>query len=519
MTIRERLRNWLGIEARQIDRTYHGYFDTVFLGPSKSGVTVTADTAFAIPAVHQAVTVIAREVATLPLEVWRDEGDTRTLAELHPAYPLLRWNANPEMTAFQWRETAMVHVLLYGNAFTEIQYDAAMRPRALWLLHPHRVQMFTDNEQREVLYKYQPLVGPERSILPDDMIHIRATTNNTGLWGESLVQQCMDALGLTQALQDFGSRFFGNGAHPNGLLEHPGQLSDEAYEALKNSWQETHGGVQASHKVAILEEGMTWKPTTMDPERSQMLGSREFQIAEVARIFNLPTQRIGGKTDPYTYSSQEQEARAFYTNSIRPWLTRWEMELNRKLLPRNLYADFNMNEVLRADTSTRFAAYQTAIAAGWMLPNEVREAEGLNPIPGLDEAATEPEPEPEPPAPEPEDEDPEEDGTRFRPILLHTVERVLTRQVRALTRARDKEDSGAVARFLDGQPDVWANELAPVLSVIAESRAVEWLPGTKAVEFGTILTERHAKDLESHTEDLSALWNAEDITEELSHDL
>ena len=219
--------------------------------------------AFMIPPVSAAVQLLSQEIATLPLKVLFDDGEERREAIRHPAYNLLRWQPNDLMTARQWREVAQVHVCLYGNSFTEIVFDTAGRPRALWLLEPWKVQQFTNDVTREVLYEYQPADGDKRLLLPSQVLHIRWLTSGSGLWGESPVLRCADAIGLTHAAQSFAAKFYEGGAHLSGVLSHPTTLGEKAFESLKQSWKESHTGQRQAHSVAILEEGMSWTPTSV----------------------------------------------------------------------------------------------------------------------------------------------------------------------------------------------------------------------------------------------------------------
>ena len=475
--------------------------------------------AFRIPGVSAAVQLLAQEIATLPLKVFEEEGDERREAVRHPAYNLLRWQPNSLMTAHRWRETAMIHVCLYGNSFSEIIFDAGGRPRAIWLLEPWKVDVFTDSERRELLYTYQPDDGDRmfaganegiRTILPENMLHIRWLTSGDGLTGESPVLRCSDAVGLTDAASAFAARFYGGGAHLSGVLSHPGQLGETGFASIKESWKETHTGPAHSHSVAILEEGMTWTPTSVSPEDGQMIPTREFQIAEVARVFGVPQFRIGGASDTNTYSNIEQETIAFYRNSLRPLLVNWEQECDLKLLGRNFFSDFDLDDVLRPDVMARFKGYDSAISAGWMTKNEARVREGLNEIDGLDD-------EPEPVAAIADDgaanaDDP--DVRSLEPLLIATIERVLQRQRKALTGADDEK----AARFFETQNEVWAEALGPFFTGAA-MLGIE-IPDFSADEWGEHFSDSHENEFRDAAPNWNGLlWDAADLTREILNEL
>ena len=458
---------------------------------------------FRLAGVSAAVQLLSQEVATLPLKVFNVEGGTREEAPRHPAYKLLRWTPNPLYTARQWRETAQIHICLWGNSFTEIIFDTSGRPRELWLLEPDRMNILTDDNGREIIYQYQPTNSDPRLIPSDRMLHIRWLTSESGLVGESPVMRVANAVSLTQATEEFASKFYGSGAHLSGVLSHPGTLGDASFDALKQSWKESHEGNKSAHSVAILEEGMTWTPTSVNPEDGQMLPTREFQIREVARIFGVPVFRIGGASDTNTYSNIEQETIAFYRNSMRPILTNWEQEINLKLLSRNFESDFDLTDVLRPDVMTRFNSYQSAIAAGWLTPNEVRIQEGLPPDPALDvEVEVEV---------EGDDDVAQEDDElrRLAPVLTFIVERVLARQRKAL----DGADAEKVERFFEGQAATWAASLRPVFQ---SARLAGYdAPDVAADALGGRFAEFHAAEFYASNDCSNGLWSAADLTEEI----
>ena len=513
MTLRKRLTQWLTAPAPPVapeSRAWQEWNGLRFGQPLASGQVVTEATAFRIPAVSQAIELISREIATLPLEVWRDDGKTRELAPLHPAFRLLRWAPNTIYTAPRWRQTTMTHVLLYGNGISEIERDSMGRVRAIWPLEPWRVSMFQSESERAISYRYQPVDGSQRRLLNTDVLHIRAMDPDSGLWGKSPVMRCAEAIGLAQATQEFAAKFFGSGSHLSGVLQHPGSLGETAFKSLKASWKEAHEGTDNAFATAILEEGMEWKPTSTTPVDSQMVEQSQALVNEVARIFNVPAHRIGGSSDSLTYSNETQERMAFYSQSIRPWAVEWETEINLKILTRTHVADFNFAEALRADQKTRFDSWSVAIAAGWMEKNEVRDAEGMNEIPGLDDVEEVPPTLVDPNAdPDAAGLEPDEDRALvvLAPIMEAAVGRVLTRQRKQL----EHMDPTKVEGFFTRQPGAWADALAPTF------RAFE-IMGHDMPELEPLaaaLAARHLENITDGVPDLELAWSAPDITTEI----
>ena len=498
-------------ERRDVETRFLREWKSLF-GPSNttSGTTVTELSAFRLAAVSQAVQLIAEELATLPLEVWRVGTDTRERARLHPAYKLIRWAPSPIYTAWEWKRTTMLHTLLYGNGISEIVRDSQNRPTAIWPLVPWRIQMFlfeVTGSERVVQYRYTPVRGAQRTIQPEDIIHIRAMDSDTGLWGESPVLRCAGAIGLTQAAQDFAAAFFGAGSTLSGVLTHPGSLSEEAYKSLKQSWSDAHqAGPASAYRPAILEEGMDWKPTGTPPEEGQMIQTRDQQVKEISRVFNIPPHRLGASTDSFTYSSEVMERQAFYQSTIRPWATQIEQELNAKLLGRGFESDFDFAEALRSDQKSRFESHASAISAGWLKKNEVRLIEGMNEIDGLDD-----EPEPVVPVADPDveiDVEPDAERAALYPVLYAAVDRMLGRQIRQLDELHEdrRED------FFMRQLEAWRYALDPIAAT-AHALGVTMNPPETLAQYYTAL---HAGDVAQGL-DLTLAWSADDITEDIRH--
>ena len=205
-----------------------------------------------------------------------------------------------------------------------------------------------------------------------------------GIWGECLPVLHREAIGLGMAGELFIAAFFGRGLTAGGVLEHPKTLSKEAQARLRTAVDKQVGGIDRAHRLLILEEGMKWNQTTIDPEKAQLLGLRQFQIAEASRILQIPPHMLGS-LDRATFNNVEQMSIEFVQNHVRPWVVRWEQRFNKQLFGRKeigrLYVKANLNALMRGDMQARFTAYQMAIQARIMTPNEARELEDWNPGP------------------------------------------------------------------------------------------------------------------------------------------
>lgn len=206
-----------------------------------------------------------------------------------------------------------------------------------------------------------------------------------GLVGYSPIAMAKNAIDLAIATEEYGSKFFANGAAPSGVLEHPGTIKDPS--RVRESWQHTFGGSANSNKIAVLEEGMKYTPISISPEQAQFLETRKFQINEIARIFRVPPHMVGD-LEKSSFSNIEQQSLEFVKYTLDPWVIRWEQSIQRTLLTADekkvFFVKFNVEGLLRGDYQSRMTGYATARQNGWMSANDIRELENLDRIPAED---------------------------------------------------------------------------------------------------------------------------------------
>jgi len=353
-----------------------------------AGVDVSEESALTFSAVYGCVRILAESAASLPLKVYRRAGARgKATARQHWAWSLLHDAPNPEMTAVVWRELGMVHVLTWGNAYSRIEWAGNGAARALWPIHPSRVTV-KRSAAGAVFYEVRPdpatdPPGGHPAILePADMLHVPALGWN-GLVGLSPVRLAREAVGLGQAAEAFGSGFFGNGARPGGVLSVNQALDPKARAKIAEAWEAAHQGVERAGRVAVLGLGASFTATTIPPEDAQFLETRRFQVSEVARIFRVPPHMLAD-LERATFSNIEHLGLEFVMHSLRPWLVRWEQEINRKLFGTSgtagLYAEHAVDGLLRGDQASRFAAYAVGRQWGWLSADDVRELENLPPL-------------------------------------------------------------------------------------------------------------------------------------------
>lgn len=369
------------------DRTNGSAYSFLF-GNTASGKRVNERTAMQMTAVYSCVRVLSEAIASLPLHLYRftDSGGKEKATD-HPLYFLLHDEPNTEMTSFIYRETMLTHLLLWGNSFSQVIRNGRGEVVGLYPLMPNRMTVDRD-DRGQLFYEYMVNDGDTPDLKqgtvrlkPEDVLHVPALGYD-GLIGYGPIAMAKNAIGLAIATEEYGSKFFQNGAAPSGVLEHPGTLKDPA--KIRESWTQTFGGSGNSGKVAVLEEGMKYSPISIPPEQAQFLETRKFQIEEIARIFRVPPHLIGCM-EHSTFSNIEQQSLEFVKYTLDPWVSRLESSMNRRLLSDEekgkYFVKFNLDGLMRGDYKSRMDGYAIGRQNGWMSANDIRELENLDRIP------------------------------------------------------------------------------------------------------------------------------------------
>ena len=359
-----------------------------YFGGTTSGKAVTERSAMQMTAVYSCVRILAEAVAGLPLHLYRYKEDGgKEKAIDHPLYLLLHDEPNPEMSSFVFRETLMTHLLLWGNAYAQIIRNGKGEVVALYPLMPNKMSVDRD-ASGQLVYQYNrsndeapTMSGSTVTLRPSDVLHIPGLGFD-GLVGYSPIAMAKNAIGMAIACEEYGAKFFANGAAPGGVLEHPGTIKDPA--RVRESWQSTFGGSGNANKIAVLEEGMKYTPIGISPEQAQFLETRKFQINEIARIFRVPPHMVGD-LEKSSFSNIEQQSLEFVKYTLDPWVMRWEQSIQRSLFSagekKQYFVKFNLEGLLRGDYASRMSGYATARQNGWMSANDIRELENLDRIP------------------------------------------------------------------------------------------------------------------------------------------
>ncbi len=357
-------------------------------GPSTAGKNVTERSSMQMTAVYSCVRILSEAVAGLPLHLFEyDENGSKKKAIDNPMYFILHDEPNPEMTSFVFRETLMTHLLLWGNAYAQIIRNGKGDIVALYPLMPDRMTVDRD-EHGQLYYSYvvrdtdAPTLKDTTVILPPSQVLHIPGLGFDGLVGYSPIAMAKNAIGMSIAAEEYGAKFFSNGASPGGVLEHPGVVKDP--ERIRESWQSTFGGSGNSNKIAVLEEGMKFTPISISPNEAQFLETRKFQIDEIARIFRIPPHMLAD-LEKSSFSNIEQQSLEFVKYTLDPWVARWEQSMNRRLLTADqkseFFFKFNVDGLLRGDYQSRMNGYAVGRQNGWMSANDIRELENMDKIP------------------------------------------------------------------------------------------------------------------------------------------
>jgi HK97 family phage portal protein len=338
--------------------------------PTWAGVTVSPDQAMRLSACWACVRLLADTVSTLPVDVFR-RGEREALATT----PLILVEPAAGSPIHEHLYSVMVSLLLRGNAYGVVtaRQGATLLPTQVELVNPDAVSVQVLEDGR-LLYRVN---GKE--IDREDVWHVKAFTMPGSVMGLSPVEYARQAIGLGLAAEEFGARFFGDGATPSGLLTTDLPIDENQAKLAQKRWEKFNG--DRKRRTAFLGEKLRWQQISIRPDESQFVETMKFNVAQIARVFGVPASMIGGEEDnSLTYATVESRAMDFLRYSLNPWLVRIEHALGR-LLPRNQFVKFNTGGMLRADTKTRYETYEIALRSGALTVDEVRELEDRPPLP------------------------------------------------------------------------------------------------------------------------------------------
>ncbi len=350
------------------------------VGPAKSGVAVNEVTALGLSAYFGAIRIVAEDVGKLSWLTYERLADGGKQRNVNHKVAQLVKQPDKETTCIAFKEAMQGWALSWGNGYAEIIRTNGGDASQLQMLEPHRVKP-DRTKSGSLVYDVRQNHGPNKVVEQMDMFHLRGFGN--GLQGYSVAQLARESIGLGLAAEQFGATFFGNGAHPGGVLSHPGELGPEGMRNLRAGWNETYQGPNNVHTVAVLEEGMKWERIGIPPNDAQFLETRLFQVAEIARWFRVPPHKLG-HMEAATFSNIEHQAIEYVVDTILTWAIRWDQEANWKLFNQRdqpkYFVETLLDTLLRGDVKTRFESYKLGREMGVFCVNDIRRLENMNPI-------------------------------------------------------------------------------------------------------------------------------------------
>lgn len=359
-------------------------FEDIF-SPSpntQSGVYVDQQTALTLPAVYRCVSLNAQTIASLPVDVFARRGDN--WREPYPEPPWLQ-NPSAEYDWMQFIQEVQTGLELDGNAFLlKIVSDDGRRLVGLLHLAPQMVEVRRNRTTGELEYVVQTDSG-SRVYSASQVVHIKAFTTPRSLRGLSPIRACMETVGQGLGAQQFGARFFGEGATLSGVIEVPGALQPEAAERLKEAFRTKHGGVSRSHAIGVLTGGAKWTPLSVKPEEAQFLETQRFTAEQIALLFGVPPRYVSSAEGTKGYVTGVMAERMMWLQfGLLHRIVRLERTFSA-LLPRPAYIKFNLRAFLRPDAQEQAALMRAEIELGVRTRNEWRALLDLDPLPGSDE--------------------------------------------------------------------------------------------------------------------------------------
>ncbi|QET79817.1 phage portal protein [Aeromonas veronii] len=352
---------------------------------SKAGVMVTPESALAQGTVRACVTLLAESIAQLPCELYQRSDDSRTRASDHPLYDIIHASPNQKDTSFEFNEQRMGHLGLRGNAYSLIERSGDGYITELIPVNPDKVRVLKGPDG---LPYYQMLDGSNQ-ILPMRMVHHVKGFSLDGYIGSSPIQSNPDAIGLAMAVDEHAGNVFSQGTTLSGVIEGPNKHfeTQDKLNAFRDGFSNVYSGMRNAFKVAILQEGMQYKQMAMTNEQSQLLESRKYGAIEICRLYKIPPHMIG-ELDRATNNNIEHQGLQFVIYTLLPWVKRIEAAMMRDLLlpseRKDLYIEFNLSGLLRADQKSRYESYALGRQWGWLSVNDIRRLENLPPITGGD---------------------------------------------------------------------------------------------------------------------------------------
>ena len=350
-------------------------------GQDPDAIRIDANTILSIPEFYRAVQIKSGVIASLPFSVVRIEDDRQEKLLTHPVTRLINIRPSELYTSYSFLETLVLHLELYGNFYAEIRRRQTGEIRSLEILDPASIKI-EKTDRGDIRYVERMDGGKERKLYSDRVFHVHET-GVSGMAGIDKINVHKKNFALAIAARDYLANFNANGTFLSGVLTHPSQLKSESAKRLRLSWSKLYSGSGKAGKVAVLEEGMDYKPITVTPMDAGSEFTKNQITADIARITGVPKILLENYEDA-TLNNAESIAQFLVNYTIRLLVEKIEAEIYAKLIPEaqqdNHRAYFDLKGLLRPDAQGRASYIDAMMKYGIINRDEARQMEGLNPI-------------------------------------------------------------------------------------------------------------------------------------------
>lgn len=362
---------------------------------SPAGVVVSSETAIRMSTVYACVRLLGDTISSLPMGAYVRRGRNRiSYAAVYGDVPTWVNRPNGESTRMEFLEQVLASLNLRGNAYILTVRDDMGDVVELYCINPESVRIVRKNPNEPVVYEvtikeYDPAGGTYTqdynqkvmTLTKDELLHIPLFKLPGSFYGLGPIEAARITLGAVMAADTYAASYFGNAANPGGIIEVPGEMTEEQATSIGRDWNITHSGPYRAGKIGVLTGGASFKPLALNAQDAQLLDSRRFGLEEVARLFRVPISLLGHPVaGAMSFASVEAQNLSFVQHSLRPLLERIEQALSSLLPEKDGFVKFNLDALLRGTTIERYDAYTKGLREGFLSLNDVRSVEDLSPL-------------------------------------------------------------------------------------------------------------------------------------------
>ena len=362
---------------------------------SPAGVVVSSETAIRMSTVYACVRLLGDTISSLPMGAYVRRGRQRiSYAAVYGDVPAWVNKPNSELTRMEFLEQVLSSLNLRGNAYILTVRDDMGDVVELYCINPESVRIVRKGPNEPLVYEvtvkeYDPAGGvysqdfnqKVMTLTKNELLHIPLFLLPGSLYGLGPIEAARITIGSVMAADTYAASYFGNAANPGGIIEVPGEMTEEQATSIGRDWNITHSGPYRAGKIGVLTGGAQFKPLALNAQDAQLLDTRRFGLEEVARLFRVPISLLGHPVPgAMSFASVEAQNLSFVQHSLRPLLERIEQALSSLLPEKDGFVKFNLDALLRGTTIERYDAYTKGLREGFLSLNDVRAIEDLSPL-------------------------------------------------------------------------------------------------------------------------------------------